>query len=200
MKKAILGGSFNPIHNAHLEMAKCVHEQLGLNDIIVMPNKSTYYKDNNLFVSDEHRLNMIKLAIEGVPYLSVSDMEIKRGGITHTIDTVREYLCEYPGIVLYFIIGGDSLEWIDHWYEAEELLRSVNILTAVRGETDIKRTLEIINILKVKHPESHIEMLNMPNINISSSSIRENIRNGISVKGLLDEKVIEYIKNNNLYI
>lgn len=80
----VLGGSFNPIHNGHVEMARCAATQYNLEHVVFMPNKSTYYKNNDCFASDEDRINMIKLAIDDYPYMSVSDMEIKRGGVTHT--------------------------------------------------------------------------------------------------------------------
>ena len=199
MKKAILGGSFNPIHKGHLKMAESAHDQFELDDIVVMPNKTTYYKENMEFVSDEHRLNMIRSAIQDIPYLSVSDMEIVRGGVTRTIDTIREFKALYPDSELYFIIGGDSLEWVDRWVSAEELLSSVVFLTAVRGKTDIKRSKDIISRIKSEHPKSQIELLNMDDYPISSSEIREKIKIGENPSVMLPEKVYNYIVEHNLY-
>ena len=199
MKKAILGGSFNPIHKGHLKMAESAHDQFELDDIVVMPNKTTYYKENMEFVSDEHRLNMIRCAIQDIPYLSVSDMEIVRGGVTRTIDTIREFKALYPDSELYFIIGGDSLEWVDRWVSAEELLASVIFLTAVRGKTDIKRSKDIISRIKSEHPKSQIELLNMDDYPISSSEIREKIKIGENPSEMLPEKVYNYIVEHNLY-
>ena len=144
-------------------------------------------------------MNMIRLAIEGKSYLSLSDMEIKRGGVTHTIDTVREYKSMYPDIDLYFIIGGDSLEWIDRWVEADELLDSMTILSAVRGETDIRRSKEIIERIKKEHPLSNIELLNMKQCAISSSDIRKKISIGEDVREMLPENVFRYIMEHELY-
>ena len=199
MKKAILGGSFNPIHKGHLKMAESAHDQFDLDDIVVMPNKTTYYKENMEFVSDEHRLNMIRSAIQDIPYLSVSDMEIVRGGVTRTIDTIREFKALYPDSELYFIIGGDSLEWVDRWVSADELLASVIFLTAVRGKTDIKRSKDIISRIKSEHPKSQIELLNMDDYPISSSEIREKIKLGENPSEMLPEKVYNYIVEHNLY-
>ena len=199
MKKAILGGSFNPIHKGHLKMAESAHDQFDLDDIVVMPNKTTYYKENMEFVSDEHRLNMIRSAIQDIPYLSVSDMEIVRGGVTRTIDTIREFKALYPDSELYFIIGGDSLEWVDRWVSADELLASVIFLTAVRGKTDIKRSKDIISRIKSEHPKSQIELLNMDDYPISSSEIREKIKIGENPSEMLPEKVYNYIVEHNLY-
>ena len=199
MNKAILGGSFNPIHKGHLKMAECAHNQFGLDDIVVMPNKTTYYKENIEFVSDENRLSMIRLAIEGMSYLSVSDMEILRGGVTHTIDTIREFERLYPGVKLYFIIGGDSLAWVDRWVSAKELLESVTFLTAVRGENDIERSKDIIRRIKSEHPKSQIELLNMEDYPVSSSGIREKIKCGEDVSDVLPDKVYDYILEHGLY-
>ena len=199
MNKAILGGSFNPIHKGHLKMAECAHNQFGLDDIVVMPNKTTYYKENIEFVSDEDRLSMIRLAIEGKSYLSVSDMEILRGGVTHTIDTIREFERLYPGVKLYFVIGGDSLAWVDRWVSAKELLESVTFLTAVRGENDIERSKGIIRRIKSEHPKSQIELLNMEDYPVSSSGIREKIKCGEDVSGVLPDKVYDYILEHGLY-
>ena len=199
MNKAILGGSFNPIHKGHLKMAECAHNQFGLDDIVVMPNKTTYYKENIEFVSDEDRLSMIRLAIEGMSYLSVSDMEILRGGVTHTIDTIREFERLYPGVKLYFIIGGDSLAWVDRWVSAKELLESVTLLTAVRGENDIERSKDIIRRIKSEHPKSQIELLNMEDYPVSSSGIREKIKCGEDVSDVLPDKVYDYILEHGLY-
>ena len=199
MNKAILGGSFNPIHKGHLKMAECAHNQFGLDDIVVMPNKTTYYKENIEFVSDADRLSMIRLAIEGKSYLSVSDMEILRGGVTHTIDTIREFERLYPGVKLYFVIGGDSLAWVDRWVSAKELLESVTFLTAVRGENDIERSKDIIRRIKSEHPKSQIELLNMEDYPVSSSGIREKIKCGEDVSGVLPDKVYDYILEHGLY-
>lgn len=197
---AILGGSFNPIHNGHLQMAISAHKQFDLDSVIVMPNKTTYYKENKAFVSDEHRLNMLELATCDYEYMSVSDMEIRRGGVTHTIDTVRELLQEDPDRGIYFIIGGDSLEWVDKWVEAEELLKSVTFLTAVRGETDHEKSLAIIERLEREYPFASVKLLDMEEYDVSSSDIRRRVQAGESITGLVPENVEKYILDNKLYL
>lgn len=195
----IMGGSFNPIHLGHLEMVKAAHTEYGLDSIVFMPNKSTYYKDNARFAPDEDRINMIKLAIEGYDYLSISEMEIKRGGVTHTIDTIRELKKEDPDRKIYFIIGGDSLEWVENWVDADELLGSVTFLTAVRGKTDRDRSKDIIRDIYSRHSDAAILLLNMEECDISSTDIRERAAEGKSLKKLVPPAVEEYIKNHNLY-
>ncbi|MBO4863017.1 MAG: nicotinate-nucleotide adenylyltransferase [Eubacterium sp.] len=196
----LLGGSFNPIHLGHIAMAVCAHEEFGLDNIVFMPNKTTYYKENTVFAPDEDRLAMIKLAIKDYPYMSVSDMEISRGGVTRTIDTVRELKAEDSERDIYFILGGDSLEWVDKWVDADELLVSVTFLAAVRGETDRERSLEIIERIMDEHPGADIRLLDMEEMPISSSEIRRRVVAGEDISNLVPAAVEEYINRKNLYI
>ena len=195
----ILGGSFNPIHKGHVEMAVCAAKQYDLKNIVFMPNKSTYYKDNECFASDEDRINMICLAIEDYEYMSVSDMEIKRGGVTHTIDTIRELKTEDPERKIYFIIGGDSLEWVEKWVEADELLGSVTFLTAVRGKTDRKRSKNIIEGICSRHSDAEILLLDMKDCPLSSTDIRDRAALGQDISDMVPEKVADYIAEHDLY-
>ena len=195
---AILGGSFNPIHNGHIAMAEAAHKQLGL-DVVLMPNKTTYYKENKVFAPDEDRLNMLKLVAEDKEYIYYSDLEIKRGGVTHTIDTIRDFKDTDPDRTVYFIIGGDSLEWVDKWVDADILLSMTHFVTAVRGETDKTRSQSIIERLTKEFPESHISLLDMDSIAISSSDIRHKVSDGISIDGLVPDDVKDYINDNKLY-
>ena len=196
---AILGGSFNPIHNGHIAMADAAHEMCKT-DVLLLPNKTTYYKDNTALAKDEDRLAMVRFAAEERDYLMYSDMEIKRGGVTHTIDTIRVLKSVDPDRRIYFIIGGDSLEWIDRWVDAEELLENIIVLTAVRGVTDRNRSEELIRKIKKSIPASDIRMLEMDSIDISSTDIRKRVQENISLKGLVPEKIEDYIKEKNLYV
>ena len=196
---AILGGSFNPIHIGHCEMAESAHRMLGI-DIVLMPNKTTYYKEHKVFAPDKDRLEMLRLVAEHYPYIYFSDMEIVRGGVTHTIDTIRELKKLSPERKIYFIIGGDSLEWVDKWVDAEELLGSVTFLTAVRGKTDRQRGSEIIDRIQSEYPKSRIEILDMYDIPISSSDIRRLRSEGEPIDGLVPDYIRDYIYENNLYI
>ena len=195
---AILGGSFNPIHNGHIAMADAAHDMCKT-DVVLMPNKTTYYKDNKVFASDEDRLSMVRFAAEERDYLMYSDMEIKRGGVTHTIDTNRILKGVNPDRRIYFIIGGDSLEWIDRWVDAEELLESITVLTAVRGATDRNRSEEIIRKIKDSIPASDIRLLDMNSMEISSTDIRKRAQENKSLRDLVPEKIEAFIKEKNIY-
>ncbi len=195
----ILGGSFNPIHSGHLAMAQSAYDMFSL-PIIIMPNKTTYYKENDSHIQDSDRLDMIRLVVETEDYLKFTDMEITRGGVTHTIDTIRLLKSINPDRKIYFIIGGDSLEWIDKWVNAEELLSSLTILSAIRGNTDRKRSEDIIRRIKAELPASDIRLLDMPDIPVSSSDIRSRVASGDSISGMVTPEVEKYIYDHKLYI
>ena len=195
---AILGGSFNPIHNSHIEMAVKVHEKFNI-DVVLMPNKSTYYKDNKKFVEDEHRLWMIRRVASEYDYLFYSDMEIRRGGVTHTIDTIRELKKVDPDRKIYFIIGGDSLKWVDNWIEADELFDNVTYIAYARDDDNLDNAANEIKRIKNGHSNADIYLMDSFVAPISSTKIRENINPGISIKNMLPDYLEEYILQNRLY-
>ena len=131
---AILGGTFNPVHFGHLAMARYAKEQLPeLERVVFMPTATTYYKDGSATLSAEHRLAMLSLAIKDLSYAGLSDMEIKRGGITYTVETMRILHREYPELLIWFIIGADSLFYFDKWYCYEEILSHAGLLIMRRA-------------------------------------------------------------------
>ena len=203
MKTGILGGSFNPIHSGHIKLALSALDEYKLDNVLIMPNNDTYYK-KDASISDEDRVEMIRLAIDGCPGLILSDIEIQRGGITYTIDTVRELKeddrkngedNEY-----YFIIGGDSLKNLYYWREIGELFKNLIFLAAVRDDIDNSRLEELRCIYLEHYPEARIEFLSVDAHNISSSDIRRRASCGESITGLVPESVEKYIIDHGLYL
>lgn len=203
MKTGILGGSFNPIHSGHIKLALSALDEYKLDNVLIMPNNDTYYK-KDASISDEDRVEMIRLAIDGCPGLILSDIEIQRGGITYTIDTVRELKeadrkngedNEY-----YFIIGGDSLKNLYYWREIGELFKNLIFLAAVRDDIDNSRLEELRRIYLEHYPEARIEFLSVDAHNISSSDIRRRASCGESITGLVPESVEKYIIDHGLYL
>lgn len=200
-KIAILGGSFNPIHLGHLAIARAAHEMVGA-DILIMPNSKTYYKQNHSSVSDDVRCEMIQIAIKDYPYMKLSKLEIERGGETHTIDTIEEienrYKKKNKKVDIYFIIGGDSLQYLDKWISAEQLFQKTIFLTAVRNEVDRACSLRIIEDYRERFG-ARIELLETENYDISSTKIRELAAGKNSLEGLVSEELADYIDRNNIY-
>lgn len=207
MKKiGILGGTFNPIHAAHIMLARQAYEQLGLDHVLVMPLKKPQLKDASVLVSDEDRTNMIKLAISGIDYLQFSDFELRRDGNTFTSDTVKMLHSMYPDTRFYFIIGGDSLDYFDKWHEPETILANCALCSTGRADYDNKKAAAAIKSLvqKFNNYEACREIpeivnLKMPLMNISSSEIRNRISCSMSIAGMMDDKVINYINGHGLY-
>ena len=200
MKIGILGGSFDPIHNAHLLLAETAYSGFSLDKVYLIPNAKTYYKERNNGSTDEDRLKMTGLAAEGKHYLTVSDVEIKRGGYTYTIDTIRYFRKTFNNPEVYFIIGGDSLDYLETWKEAEILFRETIFLTAVRNSVDRSRSQEIISDIKSRYPYADIRLMDMEPSGISSSDIRDRIKKGYDISGMVPENVRRYITEHEIYI
>ena len=197
-KIGIMGGTFNPIHNAHLLLAENAREQFGLDRIIFIPSGQPYMKQREIIPSGEFRYQMVKMAIQENPYFTCSRLEIDRPGRTYTVDTLRELKKMYPGDELFFIMGADSLCSMEQWYQFENIFELAAILVAVRDETSETKLNDIISHMKTNYL-ADIRMILTERIDISSTVIREKIKNGKSVRYLLPKECTEYICLKNLY-
>lgn len=196
---AILGGTFNPVHNGHIMLCEEVLEQFpNIEQLIIMPNNMPAYKETEDIISSEHRINMLKLASKDIEKTTVSDMEIIRGGTTYTIDTLRQIKNINPDIHIYFIIGADSLYSIEKWREFENIFNNCTLIAA-RRECALEDIQSYASELKNKYPNLDIEFLNTRSIDISSSQLRSNIKIGKLSDEFLDQSVVKYIKTNYLY-
>lgn len=198
-KIGIMGGTFNPIHYAHLTLAEFAKEQFAFDKVMFLPSKRPAHKSIRELADDSHRLAMVKLAIENNPDFYVSTIEFEREGNTYTIDTLK-YLSENSkDTEYYFIIGGDSLFSFEEWKDSKQILKLCNIVAATRGEYDsesVKNKIKEFN----KRYDSDIKYLEIPGMDISSHMIRQRIDNSQTVRYLTPDSVIEYIKNNKLYM
>ena len=135
-KKGILGGTFNPIHTGHLILGERAYDEFGLSEVVFMPSGYSYMKDRSDILSGEHRLKMVELATEDNPHFSVSDMEIRREGATHTADTLRELTLQESDTEFYYIVGADTLFMMEKWIEPEVIFSKCVVLAAVRDDVD----------------------------------------------------------------
>lgn len=197
-KVGILGGTFNPVHMAHLIIAEAAREDAGLDDILFIPSGCSYLKNASDIVSAKDRVNMVGLAIEDNPRFALSRVEIDRVGNSYTCDTLLELRERYPDKEYYLIIGADNLFTMESWKDAEVIFQNAKILAAVRGgkkRADMEKKMEE---LKEKYG-ADIALLNVRHIDISSSMIREKVAEGRSIRYMVPEKVREYIVKNHLY-
>lgn len=197
-KVGILGGTFNPIHNGHLAVARKAKEQCALDEVIFMPCGAPYMKCRQEVAPGSVRAEMTALAIEGIPGFTMSSIELEKQGNTYTYETMEYLHTGYPEQDLYFILGADSLFSIAHWKYPERIFACCHIVAALRDEiamTDMKRQIEC---LKAQY-DVDIVPLKMENIDISSSDIRRKISAGEPIGEFVPENVREYIVKNGLY-
>ena len=191
-KIGILGGTFNPIHLALLELAKAAYEQYGLEKVLIMVSPNPPHKAGKVIADVSHRNTMVKLAIEPYEYMEFSDFEQKRDGYIYTAETLTLLKKEYPEYEYYFVIGGDSLANIEKWYHPEVVLANCILLAAGRDEIFDTALINRIDELNEKY-KADIRMIKMQPMDVSSTEIRAGDFDDIP------ESVRKYIDENQLY-
>lgn len=197
-KIGIMGGTFDPIHLAHLAMARCAMQQKGLDKVLFMPAGSPPHKQEQDISDEALRGKLVQLAIEGEEGFFYSDFELGRGGLTYTVETLEQLSVLHPEDSFYFIMGGDSLFQFEHWYQSEKILKYAVLLVVSREPGLRQRLTDVAAELSVKL-SGQVEVLQMEEMNISSSMVRAKIAAGEAVESYLPEKVYEYIRNNHCY-
>lgn len=200
MKKiGIMGGTFNPIHNAHIAMAEAAFEQYALDEVWFMPSKNPPHKEKSEIISDEHRKRMIQFAIDSISHFSFSDFELKREGITYTYETLIKLKKKFPQTIFYFIMGGDSLFNFHTWYHPEKIADQCVILAAPREDATWEKWCDICREKSTEF-QGDIRPLKLGFLNISSDTVRKKIENGESVAGLCPDKIRRYIQLHQFYV
>ena len=196
---AIMGGTFDPIHYGHLATAEAVRYHFQVDRVLFVPTGRPVHKDQTKVTNNQRRYDMTVLATQSNPNFQVSRIEIDRPGPTYTIDTIKELknICG-EDVRFYFIMGADGIHDIFTWKNYEELLRTCEFIAVTRpGYRKENLVREIQDLMKEFGGTIHF--MEVPALDISSSDIRNKIRQGIPVKYLLPESVEEYIKKYHLY-
>ncbi len=193
MKIGIFGGTFNPPHLGHVRLAKAAVKALGLDKVMIIPSSIPPHKIAGSPLDAHIRLEMCKLAFDE-PIFEVSDIEIKRGDKSYTVDTLRQLKEIYPNDELWFIMGSDMLSTFTQWYRWEEILSLAKICAASRKE-GFKPDLSVFT----NEQKDRIVFLNEEPLEISSTEIRSLVKSDSDGNGLIPEKVLEYIKSKKLY-
>lgn len=196
----ILGGTFNPVHMGHLIMAQDALELFELSKVLLIPCAHPPHKAGNELAPAAHRLAMLEAALEGDLNFEVSDLEIVRGGVSYTVDTLKALRAEYPDEELVFIIGSDSLPELHLWRDIGELLSLCRIVTIARPGTDPRR----LEALDLKLPVDASERLKADiryghPVGVSSTDIRYRVAEGMSIRYLVPPPVEMYIAEHSLY-
>jgi len=197
-KLGIFGGTFDPVHLGHLAVAKEAKEALELDEVLLVPAGQPMSKQNETITSAKHRLEMLKLAIGGIPYLKISTIEIERKGPSYTSDTIAQIRKQSGGgDEIYFILGWDSLAQLPTWHEPAKIIGMCTLAAVPRpGYAKPRlRSLEGVlpGILK------KVIFLDKPRIDISATEVRELAAKGEAIENLVPKPVAEYIRKNKLY-
>ncbi len=196
----VLGGTFNPVHLGHLIMAQDAIEQFDLAKVILLPCAQPPHKAPGGLAPAHHRLAMLEAAVEGDLHFEVSDMEIERGGLSYTIDSMRVLVAENPEAELCFIIGADSLVELHLWKDINRLLKLCRIVTIVRPGIDLA-ALEKLNLnLPAPWAEQLLADTRVGHlVDISSTDIRYRVVEGMPIRYLVSPVVDMYITEHSLY-
>ncbi len=188
----ILGGSFDPVHKAHLALAESACKQAGLSRVIFIPAKQAPLRDAPVRASDIDRLAMLKLALRGFKYpYKIDEFEISRPQTSYSIDTALHLSQKYPGAELFWIIGADHVGKLSRWKQIGELGKIISFICAARNGYDTDKTLIPQGV--------KLEFINFTPLPYSSTEIRARLENGLNCDLMLDPRVKEYILKHRLY-
>jgi nicotinate-nucleotide adenylyltransferase len=189
MKIGLFGGSFDPVHLGHLLVAQTAREELDLDRLFFIPAAQSPFKPDSKPTSGSERLRLLRLALAGKTWCEIDEQELHRGGMSYTIDTVRDYARRFPQAQIFYLIGGDHISQLPSWREAEELARLAEFVVVPRpGQTE------------APFPKPfHGRALKGFPLGVSSSQIRARIRSGQPIEHLVPATVAEAIRGEGLY-
>ena len=182
----LLGGNFNPVHNAHLTIANQVRQQLGLDEVLLMPEYQPPHVDKKTTISEKHRLRMLELAVRDIEGLGIETIELERKGISYTYDTMKLLTEKNPDVDYYFIIGADMVAYLPKWHRISELIQMVQFVGVQRPKYKAGTSYPVI-------------WVDVPLLDISSSLIRRQLEEGKKPNFLLPQAVLDYIEKEGLY-
>ncbi|MBW7573577.1 nicotinate (nicotinamide) nucleotide adenylyltransferase [Caproiciproducens faecalis] len=196
-KIAVFGGTFNPIHNGHIHLAKQFAQRIGAQKVLLIPTYQPPHKRAPDLAPGQDRLEMCRLACEESNF-EVSDMELRRGGSSYTADTLRELKKTNPDSELYLITGEDMFLTLKHWYEAQTIFRLAVLCAAPRSSDGLQPLLDYAKILEKEGARTFIRDIEY--LPISSTMVRNAVRDGQNIADLVPPKVADYIAENKLYL
>lgn len=186
----LFGGSFDPVHIGHLLVAQAAAEELGLDRLFFIPAAQSPFKPTLSPATPQLRVRMLRMALAGQTWCEVDDQELQRGGVSYTIDTVREYQARHPEAELFYLIGADHVPTLPKWREAEQLARAVEFVVIPRpGE------------VPAELPEPYrVRVLGGWPLKVSSSQIRARVGEGLRIDHLVPGGVAEVVREAGLYL
>src|SRR5215831_308239 len=187
---ALFGGSFDPVHMGHLLVAQAAREELDLSRIFFIPAAHSPFKPERAPTRAEERVKLLRLALAEKDWCEIDEQELKRGGVSYTIDTLRDYATRFSGTKLFYLVGADHVSQLPKWREAEELARLAEFVVIPRPGQATEA---------FPAPFQGRTLVGFP-VGISSSQIRARVKAGLPIDGLTPAMVVEAIHNNGLYL
>lgn len=188
-KLALFGGSFDPVHLGHLLVAQAAREELGLDRLFFIPAAQSPFKPDNAAAAGPDRLRLLRLSLIGKSWCEIDEQELHRGGVSYTIDTLRNYTRRYPSAQIFYLIGADHAEKLPTWRDAQELARLAAFVVVPRpGQSEMPFPEPFRGHLLKGFP-----------LGVSSSQIRARIKAGQPIDQLVPAAVAEAIRNSALY-
>lgn len=191
-KTGIFGGAFNPVHNGHVRLAEEAVKQLKLRKLLIIPTYVSPHKHTQL-LPYEDRAEMCRRAFGHIPGAEVSDIEVRLGGTSYSINTIRALKELYPDENFFLLIGGDMLFSFDKWYRYESILKEVRVCAAARDGDSLADMMEYASEL------GRIKVLPTQAVEMSSTEVREKAAAGGDISGMVPQGVAEYIREKGLY-
>ena len=184
----LYGGSFNPVHFGHLLVAQAALEELGLDRVVFIPAATSPFKPDRALAPGSARLQMLRLALAGRAFCEVDDQELRRGGISYSIDTVRDYAERMAGAKLFYLVGSDQAPLLSAWRQADELAKLVEIAIIPRR-----------GLLPAPAPFQSVALRGVP-FEVSASEIRARVHDDLPIDLMTPSSVAQAIRNNHLYL
>lgn len=217
LKLGLFGGSFDPVHLGHLLVAQAAREELGLDRLFFIPAAQSPFKPERGLAPAPERLRLLRLALAGMPWCEIDEQEIRRGGVSYTIDTLRDYSRRFPGATLFYLVGTDHALKLPQWREAADLARLAEFVVIDRPGDPVESMAasqpaagpdnaspaaaagEAGMSTRVPAPFRGRNLKGF-RLGVSSSQIRSRVKAGLSIDHLVPRPVAEAIANNRLYL
>ena len=192
MNIGVFGGTFNPPHTGHLIVAERVREELGLGKILFIPSSVSPHKQHHQSVDPAHRMEMVQLAVLGQNFFESSDIEVSRGGVSYTVETLGQLKRKEPSNTFYLLIGFDNLVEFNTWKSPEQIIELADVVVMTRPGFQLQEVPGEF--------QKRVTLCQVPEIGISSSDIRERVKEGKSIHYLVPKPVESYIYYRKLYV
>jgi nicotinate-nucleotide adenylyltransferase len=202
MRLGILGGSFDPVHYGHLLFAELCREQTPLDAVWFLPAATPPHKQGRELSSAHHRVEMLRLAIGGNTAFDVCTLEVDRGGLSFTVDTLAELTARHPAAQLFLLLGGDMLADLPTWREPARICQLATLVAARRPggpAPDSSRLADLLSQQGSANCATH-QLVDMPQLDLSSSEIRRRVAAGLSIRYQTPRAVEKYIETHGLYL